>query len=129
MEQKKEETVEKLSKIIERTFTQAFHDKNEVGLLFSGGVDSAVMATLARKVSEPQLYATGVPGSKDLKSARKVASKLSLDLKVIELTEKDILSLLETSSDILNEFDVLNMELSVPLAACRNEPARIGRTT
>jgi len=110
-----------LSQIIDSTFKEEFRQRGKIGILFSGGVDSALMALLAKKVTNPRLYATGIAGAKDLKSAREVADELELDLKTIVLTEQDVLRQIKVAAEILEDYDVLDIELTVPLAACAKQ--------
>lgn len=126
MSSDKEQITQQLSQIIEREFKATFEREGRIGILFSGGVDSALMAQLAKKVSRPQLYAAGVEGSKDLKSARKIASQLNLDLNLLRIREDDLLDHLKTSMEILDEYKVIDIELGVPLAVCAKKASEDG---
>lgn len=60
---------------------------SEVGLIFSGGVDSAFLAYILKKISlktglKVTLYTVGNIGSKDLEYSKKLASTLDLPLKI-----------------------------------------------
>ena len=74
---------------------------SDVGLIFSGGVDSTILAVLLKKIAEKRknenglplnimLYSVGVENSGDLKFSRKIAEDLDLPLKTIIIDEKDV---------------------------------------
>lgn len=117
---------QQLSQVIATAFRTAFERDGEIGILFSGGVDSALMAQLAKEVFRPQLYATGVAGSKDIKSASKVASKLNLDVKTIIIDQDNLVNYLKTSISILEDYDVIDIELGIPLAVCAQQASKEG---
>ncbi len=50
----------------------------EVAILFSGGVDSGLLAAIVRRRSHPRLYTVGVEGAPDLEAAEDAAARLDL---------------------------------------------------
>ncbi|MDQ3840568.1 MAG: asparagine synthetase B, partial [Thermoproteota archaeon] len=61
-------------------------DFDRVGIIFSGGIDSVIIAWIAKKmVPDVICYTGGVHGSNDILYARKIANKLDLKLRVNEL--------------------------------------------
>ena len=64
-------------------------DFDRIGIIFSGGIDSVIIAWLAKKmVREVICYTGGVEGSSDIAFARKIAKRLNLKLRVNELTSQ-----------------------------------------
>ena len=62
-------------------------DFDKVGIIFSGGIDSVIIAWLAKKmVPEVICYTGGIRGSNDIVYARQIAKKLNLKLRVNELS-------------------------------------------
>ena len=76
----------------------------DVGLIFSGGVDSTILAIILKKISEYRankiengesilplnikLYSVGVENSQDIEFSRKIADELGLDLRTIIINRK-----------------------------------------
>jgi asparagine synthase (glutamine-hydrolysing) len=60
------------------------------GVLFSGGIDSSVVAALVARHSEPTLYTVGVEGAHDLMVAKSTAEGLGLDWVGVVVGEKEI---------------------------------------
>ena len=70
-------------------------DLREVGVIFSGGLDSSYLALLLKEISENiplkiKLYAVGVEGSKDVEAAIYASKFLNMDLEICTLTEEMI---------------------------------------
>lgn len=100
--------------------------QGEVALLFSGGLDSATIATVAKRFTTPLLVTAGVEGSSDLASARKIAAELGLPHKEVILTEEEIISVYKKCYKI-RKGDLLKVELMVPVFSCAREAARAGK--
>lgn len=82
----------KLAKLLKLSVSKRVEGLDELGVIFSGGVDSSILAALLQEISlnkklDITLYAVGVEGSKDLEGARYAAEYMDLPLKVQVLTE------------------------------------------
>ena len=66
--------------------------KKDITISFSGGIDSTLIAFLAKKYTNIELIAVGVKGSHDLEAAKSAAKLIDLDLTVKEINESDIIS-------------------------------------
>ena len=92
--QKKFETDNRnLEKLVKLAVLKRVEDLNEVGVIFSGGVDSSLIALLLREISlnknlKITLYAVGKKDSKDVVAAKCVAEYLGLPLKIHDVTEE-----------------------------------------
>ncbi len=64
------ERIEKLKELLERSVKIA--SEEEVGILFSGGLDSGVIAFLAKKFSKISGYTVGIENSKDVEFVKKL---------------------------------------------------------
>jgi asparagine synthase (glutamine-hydrolysing) len=60
------------------------------GVLFSGGIDSSVVAALVARHSRPTLYTVGVEGANDLTVAKSTAEGLGLDWVGVVVGEDEI---------------------------------------
>jgi len=105
---------EDMLKVLERAVGEEC-DEAEVGVLFSGGLDSTVLARLASARCQVLLYTIGVPESHDLKVAEETASDLDMPWEGILLDRKDILSALPRISDIIGTDNPLVLSFEMPL--------------
>ena len=109
-------------------FTEAVKNtcQGEIAILFSGGLDSAAIATVARQYAHPLLITAGIEGSSDLEAARKIAAELGLAHKEVVLTEEEIIKVYKKCYKI-RRGDMLKVELMVPVFSCCREAARAGK--
>src|ERR671920_294483 len=81
--------VEAYRKALVDAMKKRVQDFQRIGIIFSGGIDSVLIAYLAAKmVPEVICYTGGVTGSSDIIYARQIADKLGLKLKVCELSQE-----------------------------------------
>ena len=85
--------VTKIDKLLKLSVSKRIEGLREVGVIFSGGLDSSYLALLLGEISENiplkiTLYAVGAEGSKDIESAIYASKFLNLDLKICEVTEE-----------------------------------------
>lgn len=75
------------------TLEEAVRDKiftNRTGVLFSGGIDSSVVAALVARHSQPTLYTVGLEGAHDLTVAKGTAEDMGLDWVGVVVGEEEI---------------------------------------
>jgi asparagine synthase (glutamine-hydrolysing) len=101
-----------LSELISRAVEQALEDR--VAISFSGGLDSTVIAAIARKHADVELFTAGVEGSEDVEYADKAASALGLPLTVVRIGEEKAMSAYARCHSIL-PMDFLKLEILVPV--------------
>jgi len=95
-----------------------------VGVLFSGGLDSTLIAHLAKRYAAGvELFTAGMEDAPDMAWAVKIAAELKLPLNVSVLAEEDVLDLYGEVS-MLVPGDLLKVELGVPLLACCKDARR-----
>ena len=84
------------------------------GILFSGGVDSALLATLAKQHTDNfTCYTVGVEGAKDLAAAKTLAKIMNFPLKTDVLTLDEVEFLLKKVIRILPMKDTVNIEIAL----------------
>jgi asparagine synthase (glutamine-hydrolysing) len=87
-----------------------------VGIIFSGGVDSALIASLAaRSGEEVRCYAAGFRDSSDVQMSRRVAKSMGLPLCVAELDEPLIEAELARILAAIESADHLQADVAVPI--------------
>ncbi len=96
-------------------------DEEQVAVLFSGGLDSTVIAKLASERCRAHLYTVGVPGSHDLQSGKETAEDLGLDWQGVLLDRKGILGSLPYLADLLGTDSPLVLSFEMPLYVIATE--------
>lgn len=86
-----------------------------VGILFSGGLDSTVVARIASDYGPVSLYTIGTEGAHDLVVSEKTAAELGLPWNPIVLDEEDIIESLIPLSRLLREPSPLPLSYEMPL--------------
>jgi asparagine synthase (glutamine-hydrolysing) len=87
-----------------------------VGVLFSGGVDSVMVAQVASKLGVEVIgYIGGVPGSPDLKAAAEAADTMGIPLRARYLRTDDIRELLPPTIEAIEDRDLMQVEVALPM--------------
>jgi asparagine synthase (glutamine-hydrolysing) len=93
-------------------------DFNRIGIIFSGGIDSVIVAWLAKRtVKEVVCYTGGVHGSSDIAFARRIAKRLNLKLRVNELTNDEVEHLIPEIIDTIEDTNAGQIEVAIPVYA------------
>lgn len=84
--------VAKIDKMLRLSVLKRVDGLRELGIIFSGGLDSSYLALLIKEISQNiplkvKLYAVGAEGSKDVEAAIYASKFLNLDLEICEVTE------------------------------------------
>ncbi|AEC52720.1 asparagine synthetase, putative [Pyrococcus sp. NA2] len=87
----------------------------KVGVLFSGGLDSSLIAKIASEYSKVVLYTSGTEDSKDIEWARKVADELGLKLRESVFSKEDVEAELERIMFAIEEPNPMNLAIAIPL--------------
>jgi len=112
-----------LSQLISRAVEQTLEDR--VAVAFSGGLDSTVIATIAKKHAKVELFSAGVEDSPDLEYAKKVAAELGLPLTKVFIDEKSAMETYGKCHAML-PIDFLKLEILVPLYCVAEAAAKKG---
>lgn len=93
-------------------------DLDTIGIIFSGGIDSVLIAYLAKNLVKKVVgYCGGLKGSTDIEFAKNVAKRLSLPLRINELTLDDVESMLPRIVDVIEDNNVGQVEVAIPVFA------------
>jgi asparagine synthase (glutamine-hydrolysing) len=93
-------------------------DFKKVGIIFSGGIDSVIVAWLAKKmVPDVICYTAGIEGSTDIAFARYIAKKLKLKLRVNELTRDEVEQMIPEIISVIENTNAGQVEVAVPVYA------------
>ena len=89
---------------------------NRVGMIFSGGVDSVLIAKLISDFGwNLRCYCVGKKDSEDVKNAKRVAEDLGLNLCVIYIDERKVKFLLPEVIESIEIEGLLQVEVAVPM--------------
>ena len=86
-----------------------------IGVLFSGGLDSSLIALLASKYSNVILYTAGAEGSQDLEWARKVSEELGLKLREHVFGVDEVKNSLEKVMFAIEDPNPMNLAIGIPI--------------
>ncbi len=101
---------------------------SNIGIVFSGGVDSTIVAILASEFSNVTAYSCGIPGSHDLEYARD-AKDLGFNVKNIELTPEKIENSLSHIVSAINDINPVKVSVAVPFHFASKEAREDSLTT
>ncbi len=88
-------------------------DRDETGILLSGGLDSSVIAMFANRYAKLRTFAIGLQDAPDLEAARQVAEFIGSTHHEIVITLEQIIEILPEVIYYLESFDALLLRSSV----------------
>ncbi len=88
----------------------------DVAVAFSGGIDSSLVAALAKRHARSvRLYTVGTKGSHDVEAASATAPLLGLEHEVIELDDDAVLEGLRQEIEVTGTTNPLTLAFEIPL--------------
>jgi len=119
-----QEIITELSSLILRSIEKNL-PKEKFGILFSGGIDSTLIAFIAKKLKKDFIcYTTALeePGLKkaeDLEYSEKISKELGFKLKIIKLSLKEVEEYLKKTIKVTEKTDVVTIGVGTTfLPAC-----------
>ena len=105
-------------KVLLAAMKKRTQDFDRVGIIFSGGIDSVIIAWLAKKmVRDVICYTGGIQGSSDIAFARLIAKRLDLKLRVNELTQDEVEQMIPEVINTIEDTNAGQIEVAVPVYA------------
>jgi len=101
--------------LLRKSVGETVSGKAAVSVAYSGGLDSSVLAAVAKEYTRVHCYTCVVRGSFDARNARSRAESESLDLTVIELTTEDIPGIALEASTVLGTSNPTQLAYTVPV--------------
>ncbi|HEU5119799.1 MAG TPA: asparagine synthase (glutamine-hydrolyzing) [Candidatus Nitrosocosmicus sp.] len=93
-------------------------DFNRIGIVFSGGIDSVIVAFLAKQmVPEVICYTSGIRGSNDITNSIEIAEKLELQLEINELSQDDVENMIPNIINVIEDDNMGQVEVAIPIYA------------
>lgn len=118
------ETLENFKILLKDSLIKSIEERIEgfhkVGLLFSGGVDSTIIAKILKNLEkkkgiEIKLYTVGTPDSSDLEYSKKIAKELNLNIEFLEINEKIIEENLEDLLIAIEEGNIIKIGVGMTI--------------
>ena len=121
-----ERIVQKLEKIIIRSVKKRVPSV-KYGILFSGGVDSLIIAkTLQNLGEEFTCYTVGIKSCKDLKRAKRLSKKYGFRLVTKKIAREDVLKALQEIIPLIQDTNVVKVSVGVVTHLATKLAARDG---
>lgn len=107
--------VKDLKKVIVKSVEKRLNGLSEVGVMFSAGVDSTLLACLSKQLDvETYLYTVGREDSPDLDYARRTAEILDLPLRIKTVSIETVKYYLPLVLDSIEEFNIMKLGVGSP---------------
>jgi asparagine synthase (glutamine-hydrolysing) len=123
--------VAKIDKMLRLSVLKRVEGLSEIGVIFSGGVDSSYLALLLKEMSanvplKIRLYAVGVKDSKDVEAAIYASKFLNLDLEICEVTEDMIRQALPGVVNVIGDDSLMKVGVGLTTYFATKMVARDG---
>ncbi|MHC1636009.1 MAG: asparagine synthase-related protein, partial [Candidatus Methanospirareceae archaeon] len=116
-----EEIKKRLFSLLMDSVSKRVKNERKVGVLFSGGLDSSLIAYTCKKLGMDFVcYTVAFEGgamkeAEDLRYAREVAEDLGLELKVKKVGFEDVERYLRKVVPLIEDVDVVKVEVAIPI--------------
>jgi asparagine synthase (glutamine-hydrolysing) len=122
-----EDALSAYKKALYNSIKKRSQDLSRIGIIFSGGIDSVLVAKITKElVPDVTCYTSGIAGSDDIKFSKVIADQLDLDLKINELNIKDIENMLPNILNIIETTNSTQAEVSIPIYGALKLAAKDG---
>lgn len=117
---------EKLHTLLERSIKERVAGLREVTVAFSGGLDSSIIAFLAKKSGvDVHLIHVSLENQPETKHAEKMAEELRLPIHSHTYSEKDVREILQKVLSMIEEPDPVKTSIGVPVYWAAEETAKM----
>jgi asparagine synthase (glutamine-hydrolysing) len=113
------EAIRKYGKVLEEAVRKRVHDRKHVGIIYSGGIDSFLIAYIVQKLGVPfTCYVAGRDeGSSDIEWAKKTALEHDFPLQVKLLSAQDIEGIIPEVIRTIEDHSLNQVEVAIPVFA------------
>ncbi len=114
----KKEALRRYDRAISRSIYKRVAGRDRVGIIFSGGIDSLLIAHLVRRKKVPlTCYTAGRKGAVDLVWAQNIADRFDLPLKIKILSLEEIKELIPLIIRDIEDYSLNQVEVAIPIYA------------
>jgi asparagine synthase (glutamine-hydrolysing) len=116
-----------LEKLLARAVRVRIRDVKEVAVAFSGGLDSSLVALLAKKCgANVHLVHVSLKGQAETDEAKKAAEELKLPLSIHLFNEEDVANVAGEVVELIEEPDPIKLAIGIPLYWAAQKVAEAG---
>ncbi len=113
--------------ILERTICVRVQNVKELAVAFSGGLDSSIIAFLAKKLgANVHLVHVGLEGQRETEEAKIAASSLNLPISIHLFRERDVASIVAKVVELVEEPDPVKAAIGIPIYWAAQKSAEAG---
>jgi len=113
-----EEALEIYNTALKEAVRKRIPDFDKVGMIFSGGIDSVLIAAILKQMNvNLTCYTAGLAGCSDIQFARETAAELDLNLRVKELDNESISELISKVICYIEDRSLGQVEVAIPILA------------
>ena len=88
------------------TVTENLRGINKIGIAFSGGIDSTLLAMICKNMNiDTTLFTVGFPDSNDIEFSKSISQKINMNHKILEIDKGDLAAI---TKKIKNEISCSN---------------------
>lgn len=113
--------VMELKELLSRAVEESLEDK--LAISFSGGLDSTIIAAIAKKHAQIELFTAGAKNSSDMECSEKVAKEWEMQLTPVIIDEQNAIENYGKCSKLL-QLDFLRLEIMVPVYSVAEAAAK-----
>ncbi|MEM3458302.1 MAG: asparagine synthetase B [Candidatus Bathyarchaeia archaeon] len=107
---------EKLQRLLQQSIRERMLGQKEIAVAFSGGLDSSIIAFLAKKTAaNVHLIHVSLEGQPETEHAKKAAEELALPIHVHLFSEKDVEKTLPKVLWLIEEPDPVKASIGIPI--------------
>jgi len=116
-----------LQKLLERSVRLRVQDIEEAAVAFSGGLDSSIVAFLAKKCGiSVHLVHVSLRNRAETEEAKKAAEELGLPLSVLLFEEEDVEKVTGKVVELIEEPDPVNLAIGIPFYWTAERASKVG---
>jgi len=112
-----EELYDEVKRGLFESVKKSIGSERKVGILFSGGVDSVVIAQVARQFAEITCYTAGLDGSQDVEYATRTTKEMGLEHKVRVIKHEEVPSYIKKVIGAIKEANIMKVGVGIPIFA------------
>ena len=125
MELSETEIEDELLKLLEKSVELSCGNEKKIGVVFSAGLDSTVIAFLAQRFSDVKAYAVGTENSEDIEGVRKLKDFAEFDIKTIGIDIEKVRKILPVVLQMIDKKDdPIQVSCAIPIYLASKEATK-----